>query len=127
MGERPRGPADLPDRFVTPPFAYDTAGTEETDPHVTDRRNTASCRDRSALLPLPVMSVVPMTFREHLTSWRAQTVPGALAKRNRGAFFAARYAASDETSRDESSVLPEWPFEDEDDDGRRDAFVRLTD
>lgn len=125
--ERPRGPADLPDRFVTPPFAYDTAGTEETDPHVTDRRNTASCCDRSALLPLPVMSVVPMTFREHLTSWRAQTVPGALAKRNRGAFFAARYAASDETSRDESSVLPEWPFEDEDDDGRRDAFVRLTD
>ena len=125
--ERPRGPADLPDRFVTPPFAYDAAGTEETDPHVTDRRNTASCRDRSALLPLPVLSVVPMTFREHLPSWRAQTVPGALAEGNRGAFFAARYAASDETSRDESSVLPEWPFEDEDDDGRRDAFVRLTD
>ena len=125
--ERPRGPADLPDRFVAPPFAYDAAGTEETDPHVTDRRNTASCRDRSALLPLPVLSVVPMTFREHLPSWRAQTVPGALAEGNRGAFFAARYAASDETSRDESSVLPEWPFEDEDDDGRRDAFVRLTD
>ena len=127
--ERPRGPADLPDRFVAPPFAHDAAGTEVTDPLLlTDRRNTLlSCRDRSALLPLPVMSVVPMTFREHLPSWRAQTVPGALAKRNRGAFFAARYAASDETSRDESSVLPEWPFEDDDDDGRRDAFVRLTD
>ena len=129
--ERPRGPADLPGRFVTHRFvAYDAAGTEETSiGHVTDRRDTLlSCRDRSALLPLPVMSVVPMTFREHLTSWRAQTVPGALAERNRGAFFAARYAAVvSETSRDESSVLPEWPFEDEDDDGRRDAFVRLTD
>ena len=112
--ERPRGPADLPDRF-------------ETDPHATDRPNTASCRDRSALLPLPVVSLVPMTFREHLPSWRAQTVPGALAERNRGAFFAARYAAPDETGRDESNALPEWPFEDEDDDGRRDAHVRLAD
>ena len=118
--ERPRGPADLPDRFVTPPFAYDAAGTEETDPHVTDRRNTASCRDRSALLPLPVVSVVPMTFREHLPSWRAQTVPGAFAERNRSAFFAAKYAVPDETTRDahSSSSLPEWPFEDEDEDGR---------
>ena len=118
--ERPRGPADLPDRFVTPPFAYDRSGTGETNPHINDRPLAASCRDRSALLPLPVVSVVPMTFREHLPSWRAQTVPGAFAERNRSAFFAAKYAVPDETTRDahSSSSLPEWPFEDEDEDGR---------
>ena len=50
----------------------------------------------------------------------ALDVPGAFAERNRSAFFAAKYAVPDETTRDahSSSSLPEWPFEDEDEDGR---------
>ena len=107
--ERPRGPADLPARFVTPPFAE--TRHEHTRP--SDGRPGAP----PSSLALPVVRM-PHAFREHAAAWRAQTVPSALDAASRAHHaFAVRYAPTPpppiEPGSDETSVQ-EWPFEDDD-------------
>lgn len=102
--ERPSGPTDLPDRFVTPPFDFEFCRATTPEP---------------TLMRVPVVNV-PHAFVEHADAWRAQTVPRALALPRR-AHFVARYETRPSPAPPsaiepgtETSVVQEWPFEDDD-------------
>ena len=112
---RPRGATDLPDRFVTPPFDFESESGETNE----GGRTTTE----QSLTRVPVVDV-PHAFVKHADAWRAQTVPRALLSPRR-AHFVARYEtpmcpspappSAIEPGTDES-VVQEWPFENDDED-----------
>jgi hypothetical protein len=112
--DRPRGATDLPDRFVTPPFDFESESGEINE----GGRTTTE----PSLTNVPVVDV-PHAFVKHADAWRAQTVPRALLSPRR-AHFVARYETPKKTPAPPSAIEPgtdesvvqEWPFENDDDD-----------
>ena len=112
--DRPRGATDLPDRFVTPPFDFESESGEINEGGRTTTEPT--------LTRVPVVDV-PHAFVKHADAWRAQTVPRALLSPRR-ALFVARYETPKKTPAPPSAIEPgtdesvvqEWPFENDDED-----------
>ena len=102
---RPRGPADLPDEFVTKEWVMGI-GTS----------TTLVEGIRAVPHPLPVFSE-DATFAEHAPAWRAQTVPSDLVFHSGeksidtscGSCFVVRYKATREPESTKEQL--EWPFE----------------